>query len=714
MKLRLFPKFFLILTLLAVLPAIVVGWRTTIINKTGMQAAILELQTNLAASLADNVRSYLQELDREISYVNKTLAGQMAWSDRQAVLQTMLDSNENLVAISIVDSKGAELMKAYNPDLEKDPKLLSREQDLTFVKFWQSPTESSISDVYFAGQNPQINIVYPFSKQLCLYTTVSLKSLWNKIAGTKIASTGYGFLVDGKGRIIAHPKTELAIAKTNAMNLPIVGQVVKAVTVGSSEYQDPQTKKWMVGAYAPVTGLHWGVVIQQDKDEAYISVRQMTRQAILLVLISLFAAALLALFIARTLTNPLVALTHAARRVGQNDFNARITVKTHDELRDFAETFNAMTEALQVYDAMQVDKIAAEKIKNEALIYSIADGIIMTDKNDLVQLVNEPARLLLNLPNSDLQNKSIWDFVTAEPMKPALKEVIDNPAKNLVKEVDLSVSGMASFYSVSSQEVLTPEKNEKLGVVTVLHNITLERELDRMKDDFLHSITHDLRNPMTSIRGFLRFLIDGVAGPITAQQHKMLETIDRASSRLLNLINDILDVAKMESGRKALSLAPTDLKMLSQRVIEVAEGQAMRKNVKLLLEAPENLPLINADIELLERVLANLVGNALKFTPEEGSITIKLEDTGDIIQATVADTGEGIPTDYIGKIFDKYQQVAGQHKGGTGLGLTICRYIVESHNGRIWAESTVGSGSKFIFTLPKNLKQEVLKSEVHA
>jgi signal transduction histidine kinase len=273
---------------------------------------------------------------------------------------------------------------------------------------------------------------------------------------------------------------------------------------------------------------------------------------------------------------------------------------------------------------------------------------------------------------------------------------------------------MASFYSVSSQEVLTPQGNEKLGVVTVLHNITLERELNRMKDDFLHSITHDLRNPMTSIRGFLRFLIDGVAGPITAQQRKMLETIDRASSRLLNLINDILDVAKMESGRKALQLVATDLKMLSQRVMEVAEGQALRKNVKLLLDTPENLPSINADIELLERVLANLVGNALKFTPEQGSITIKVEDADDAMKITVADTGEGIPADYIGKIFDKYQQVAGQHKGGTGLGLTISRYIVESHNGKIWAESTVGIGSRFIFTLPKNLKQEVLKNEAHA
>jgi signal transduction histidine kinase len=295
-----------------------------------------------------------------------------------------------------------------------------------------------------------------------------------------------------------------------------------------------------------------------------------------------------------------------------------------------------------------------------------------------------------------------------------LKEVIDNPSKGLAKEMDFSIGDMASFYSVSSQEVLTPQKSEKLGVVTVLHNITLERELDKMKDDFLHSITHDLRNPMTSIRGFLKFLIDGVAGPITPQQHKMLETIDRASSRLLNLINDILDVAKMESGRKALRLSMTDLKVLSQRVLELAEGQAMRKNVKLIMDCAENMPLINADMELLERVIANLIGNALKFTPEEGSITIKIEDAGAMAQLTVADTGEGIPADYLDKIFDKYQQVAGQHKGGTGLGLTICRYIVESHMGKIWVESAVGKGSRFILTIPKDLKQEVLKTEAHA
>jgi signal transduction histidine kinase len=229
-----------------------------------------------------------------------------------------------------------------------------------------------------------------------------------------------------------------------------------------------------------------------------------------------------------------------------------------------------------------------------------------------------------------------------------------------------------------------------------------------MKDDFLHSITHDLRNPMTSIRGFMKFLIDEVAGPLTPQQRKMLETMDRASLRLLVLINDILDIAKLEAGRMKLNLAETDLRPLAQRTIEIAEGQALKKSIRLVLQCPDALPLITADPELLERVFSNLIGNALKFTPDNGQVTVALGEQDGRMRIAVEDTGEGIPPEYIDTIFHKFQQVAGQRRGGTGLGLTICKHIVEAHLGTIWAESALGTGSKFIFLLPLHLTEDEL------
>ncbi|HBU68787.1 MAG TPA: hypothetical protein DEE98_00205 [Elusimicrobia bacterium] len=703
MRLRLFPKFTILLTLLAVIPAAIVGVRTMAINREGMQVAILELHTNIAASLADHIKVYLENLDNEILFVSKTMVANMSWADRQSVIQSLLDTNENFVSVSIVDRKGQELLKAYNPALEKDPKLLSRKDDEAFIKFWKDPARSSISPSYYFEEDPRINVIYPLGPGHCLYTTISLKNLWDKITKTKISATGHAFLVNDSGEIIAHPKTELAKKKTSAAYLPIVRQVIKAVSVGSSEFTDPQKKKEMVGAYAPIKSLGWGVVMQQDKNEAFVSVRRMRKQSLLLIILSMAGASVLAAFLAGGLVKPLVTLTKAAKHIASKDFSVRVDVKTKDEIQDLAETFNEMTSELSRYDKMQVDKIVEEKSKTEAVIFSIADGILMTDKKGCLQLANSKALETLGIPENEWHGKSIFDFVSNPSLVEIFKNIVDNPKAEFSREVDLSVGELNRFFQLSAQQVISRDKLQEVGVVTVLRNITLEKELNQMKDDFLHSITHDLRNPMTSVRGFLRFLIDGVAGPLNEQQKKMLETMDRASTRLMGLINDILDIAKLESGRMVLSLAEIDLSVIARRTIELAEGQALKKNIQLKLETQDGLPRIAVDPDLIERVFTNLVGNSLKFTPENGTITIKFEYTQELVKTSIVDTGEGIPAEYVTKIFDKFQQVAGQRKGGTGLGLTICKHVVEAHFGKIWAESAIGKGSSFIFTLPRSL-----------
>ncbi|MBN1622497.1 MAG: HAMP domain-containing protein [Endomicrobiales bacterium] len=709
MSLKLFPKFFLLLTILVVIPAAIVGWRTININREGMQAAILELHTNIASSLADDVEDYLKSLDREIQYVQQTLTTQMTWLDRQSVLQTLLDTNENLVSVSIVNRQGDELLKAYNPVLEKNPKLILRSQDKTFRDFWKSPNTSSISSVYFSANNPRINIIYPLGEEHCLFTTITLQTLWDKIVNTRIASTGYAFLVNDKGTIIAHPQIDLVRNKTDAKFLPIVNQVLKAVTVGSSEYVHPQNKKEIVGAYAPVKGLKWGIIIQQDKDEAYVSVKIMQRQAIVLILISLALAMFLVFFIARDLTKPLVTLTNAARRIANKDFKVRVKVNTRDELQDLAETFNDMSQELQRYDEMQVDKILMEKTKIDAVIVSIHDGILMIDLEGLLQLTNTKAKELLGLPEN-WHNKSLWNCIKDTKIKDTLFEVINLSERGTVKELNLSDENVSRYYQLMTEDVITTEKREVIGIVVVMHDVTLEKELDKMKDDFLHSITHDLRNPVTSIRGFLKFLLDGIGGPINEKQRKMLETMSRASERLIGLINDILDIAKLEFGQIHLELAETDTAFICQKVIELAEPQAVRKFIKLTLDVQGNIPKITADPKLLERVFTNLVGNALKFTPDKGEVTIKLEDSPEYIKGAVIDTGEGIPPEYVEKIFDKFQQVIGQRRGGTGLGLTICKHIIEAHSGKIWVESKLKQGSAFKFTISKNIAENQINN----
>jgi signal transduction histidine kinase len=286
-------------------------------------------------------------------------------------------------------------------------------------------------------------------------------------------------------------------------------------------------------------------------------------------------------------------------------------------------------------------------------------------------------------------------------------ELLTNPENKKSIEVKIPVSEeKTNFYTLTSEQVRTPNKEEALGVVTVLHDITLEKQLDMMKEEFLHSITHDLRNPLTAIRGFIRLFQSGQTGTLSQIQTKMLETMDSASLRLVNMVNDILDLARLESNRLKIHVDEARMEDIISRVVELFQPQARTNGITLKMETEgESLP-IQVDANLMERVFTNLVSNATKFTPEGGSITVRYKSMPDSVHCSVNDTGEGIPPSYLEKVFDKFQQVEGHFKGGAGLGLTICKRIVEAHDGKIWVESEVGKGASFMFVIPRRVGQQ--------
>ncbi|MFH1283055.1 MAG: ATP-binding protein [bacterium] len=705
-KIKLFYKFGIIMVLLATIPVAVVSWRTYSINQNGMQSVILELHTKMVTSLADKINTHIQQIDRQIQFIMRNLTT----PGRDEIFLSLVDSNPDYLSISIVKKDGKE-QKKY---LVGEGKLQDISSNPTFKQFWEyqkikkNNNKSAISPVYFRDEKPTIDIFYPVNDNFTLYIVLNLTNIWDEVIRMGSGKTGRTFLVDSEGRIIAHPNEELAFNKKDVSNLPIVEAVLRENSVGSSEYIN-EAGATLVGAYAPVTNLKWGVITEQNKSEAFLSVYKMRKQAVLFTVLSILLASLIAFMLARNLTQPISNLIQAAKRVANSDFSAKVQVATADEMMDLVETFNFMTGKLKEYSDIQLDKIIEEKTKTEAIIFSIDDGLIMTDHQGHIQLINSQAMNLFNINKDEvkaLQHKSILDIIHDDKISDQVREVLNNPHEEFFKEIYITRETANQFYKTSASKV-TSLKGEDLGIVTVFHNITLEKELDQIKNDFLHSITHDLRNPMTSIRGFVKFLIDGIGGPINEQQSKMLQTVDRASARLLNMINDILDIAKIESKKFEIELVPLDIKELALHAQEIYRPQIEKKNIDFQLDFPENYPTIMADHNLIDRVIQNLTSNAIKFSPEtEGKITIKLMDEEKHLIVSVIDNGPGIPKEYLDKIFDKFQQVQGQRKGGTGLGLTICKFILEAHKGNIWAESESENGSRFIFYISKNLTKD--------
>jgi len=699
MKKVIFPfslKFILIFVSISTIPLIIVSFRANQILKPALRTLYLELHTKTITNIATKIQTYFEILSNSLPFIEEIISKpDLSWDSKQSILETLISINKNIVAISILDKNGKEKIKIYNPNFLTKPTLEDLSKSKYFINLKSSSLTSILTKPYLSENENYIIDSFYKKQNFYIRISLSLNLLFDQIKDIRVGKTGSIFIIDSENNsLIFHNLTQKDV--TQAVPSSIIETAKKSISVGSQEFN--YNNVGYIASYISLPIINWVIVLRQEQEEAYFASNLLTKQTTRLILILIFISSLISLLLAAGISQPILRIINAAKAVASGNFNVKINIKTFDELEILGETFNYMAQKLNEYAEIQLDKLLAEKTKTEAIIFSISDGIILTDYNGNILLLNNKAKEILKLENVNLENINIFNLLD-ERIKPIFEQAINEP--NKIFELDLSTEDSTKYYQATSNVVITPQKKEKIGIVTVLHDITLEKELDKLKDDFLHSITHDLRNPMTSIRGFIKFLYDGVAGPINEQQKKMLETMDRASFKLLNMINDILDLAKLEAGRMELNIEKTDLIKVINSVLDLLQPQYTRKNIKMVFNPPKEEVTINADSKLLERVYINLIGNAIKFTPEEGEITVGVEEYNDKILSYVKDTGEGIPREYLDKIFEKFGQVKNKAKGGTGLGLTICKYIIEAHKGKIWVESELGKGSKFIFEIPK-------------
>jgi PAS domain S-box-containing protein len=379
----------------------------------------------------------------------------------------------------------------------------------------------------------------------------------------------------------------------------------------------------------------------------------------------------------------------------------------YELIRDQAERLGSMLRSQQV-----------EASRQQAILEAVADGVLVTDPGNVINFLNLSAERILGLKSGQVLGHTLDSFVglfgkAAQTWMLTIRSWSNNPATHqpgdtYAEQLTLETGKVVLVH-------LSPViwKDEFLGTVSIFRDITHEVEVDRLKSEFVATVSHELRTPMTSIKGYVDILLMGAAGALNENQAHFLDIVRTNTDRLSILVNDLLDISRIEAGRVSLSLQALDLREIVDDVITdlLRRSQEENKPIGLTLDAPPDLPRVKGDLERVRQILTNLVDNAYHYTPANGQITIHIQPVDSAVQVDVKDTGIGIPLADQDRIFERFYR--GEDPlvlatPGTGLGLAIVRQLVNMHKGKIWMDSKgmPGDGSMFSFTLPNYEAEE--------
>ena len=400
-----------------------------------------------------------------------------------------------------------------------------------------------------------------------------------------------------------------------------------------------------------------------------------------IVLIALLAAFL----ISNGVVRPIRHLTLAARKVASGDLGVRVFLKTKNELSVLADSFNRMNEEME----KMFSELGQQKEELKSIIDSLQEGLLVLDRQGKVIRSNESFRKIIGNPAAE--GRFYWEIMR-NPHLPGLLKRAAAEKRNFVEE--LPFGDRVFMCSV------TPLEGGE-GVVSIFHDITEIKNIEKIKKDFVINVSHELRTPLAAIKGYAETLHEGAdAEP----SKKYVEIIERNTDRLINIVNDLLLLSSLEE-KPALELEEIDLRGFLENVITIFDQRIKDKHLSLVIDIKEDLPPIKADLFKLEQMLLNLLDNAVKYT-DRGDITISTHVEDKRARIQVRDTGIGIPKEDIPRIFERFYVVdksRSRKSGGTGLGLSIVKHIVLLHKGTINIESTPGEGTKVTITLPTDL-----------
>ncbi len=410
-------------------------------------------------------------------------------------------------------------------------------------------------------------------------------------------------------------------------------------------------------------------------------------------LISMAITAVVALFIAQMITKPISEMHKQAIAMSKGHYNRSVRVFGNDEIGQLATTFNSLSRKLQ--DAQSTTE--AEKRKLASILTNMSDGVIATDRKGRVILINEPALKMLDFQSEDdVLSKSLTEVLDIESEFP-FKMLLERKESLILDYSEKEEKYFLKAYFSAIQR----ETGFVNGLITVLHDITEQEKIEDERKEFVANVSHELRTPLTTMRSYLEALSDG-AIKNEKLADKFLTVVQNETERMIRMVNDLLNLSKMEFGTSSLSLDWTEFGNFFNKIIDRFEMSAER-NITLSREIPSIPVYVEIDRDKIIQVIDNIISNALKYSPDGGKISFKLQIVESNIEISIRDQGMGMPKGNVEKIFKRFYRVdkaRSRQLGGTGLGLAIAKEIINAHNGDIFARSIEGVGTTIIFTLP--------------
>lgn len=402
--------------------------------------------------------------------------------------------------------------------------------------------------------------------------------------------------------------------------------------------------------------------------------------------------------IARRFGAPIEALAKAADNIGRGNFEVTLPISSATEMNQLTRRFGIMAEALRQHQVTNVDELLAGQQRLQAVLDSIDDGLLMIDRQGRLEHLNPVAQRQLGWEEGRL-GQGLGEALQRPELDEQLYLVLrGGTLERAPEDLSIEIDGETRLLTYS----LTPVSHTKghiLGAVMVLHDVTEQRAFERVRSEFVLRASHELRTPVTGMHMAFGLLQERLHFPPESRETDLLQTVNEEMQRLMQLINDLLNFSRYQNGLQKLTLAPCDVNDLLHEARERFAESAKEQEVTVLLEMQEPLPRLQADKTQLERVLDNLLDNAIRHTPRSGLIRLQARRHGERLIISVEDNGEGIAYGQQARIFEPFVQV-GRKKGGAGLGLALCKEIVQLHGGRMGVYSRPGQGTQFYMALP--------------